>query len=87
MVKFPAKRDFQRMDIDEYHCSLLAKECGIEMPETHLFKDKYFGVKHFDRTPNGKLHVVSIAGLIDADYHMPSIDYTHIFSSVCSVDT
>ena len=52
------------------------------MPETKLFEDKYFGVERFDRIPNGKLHVVSVAGLIGADYRLPSIDYTHIFQ-VC----
>lgn len=56
------------------------------MPETRLFEDKYFGVERFDRIPNGKLHVVSVAGLIGADYRLPSIDYTHIFQ-VCAALT
>ena len=86
MVKFRAKRDPKRIGHDEYNYSLLAKECGIVMPETRLFEDKYFGVERFDRTPDGKLHVVSIAGLIGADYRMPSIDYSHIFR-VCAALT
>lgn len=86
LVKFRAKRDSKRIGIDEYRYSLLAKKCGIEMPETRLFEDKYFGVERFDRTSNGKLHVVSVAGLIRADYRMPSIDYTHIFQ-VCAALT
>lgn len=71
LVKFRAKQDPKRIGRDEYNYSLLAKECGIAMPETRLFEDKYFGVERFDRTPSGKLHVVSIAGLIGADYRMP----------------
>lgn len=86
LVKFRAKRDPQSIGIDEYRYSLLAKQCGIEMPETRLFEDKYFGVERFDRTPNGKLHVVSMAGLIGADYRLPSIDYVHIFQ-VCAMLT
>ena len=86
LVKFRAKRDPKRIGRDEYNYSLLAKECGIEMPETRLFEDKFFGVERFDRTPSGKLHVVSIAGLIGADYRMPSIDYLHIFQ-VCAALT
>ena len=39
-----------------------------------------------DRTPQGKLHVVSVAGLIGADYRLPSIDYKHIFQ-VCAMLT
>lgn len=86
LVKFRAKQDPRSIGRDEYRYSLLAKECGIEMPQTRLFEDKYFGVERFDRTPNGKLHTVSVAGLIGADYRMPSIDYLHIFK-VCSVLT
>ncbi len=86
LVKFRAKRDPRNIGIEEYRYSLLAKQCGIEMPETRLFEDKYFGVERFDRTPNSKLHVVSVAGLIGADYRLPSIDYTHIFQ-VCSILT
>lgn len=79
LVKFRAKRDPKRIGIEEYRYSVLAKKCGIEMPETRLFEDKYFGVERFDRTPTGKLHVASVAGLLGADYRLPSIDYTHIF--------
>ena len=86
LVKFRAKRDPKSIGLKEYNYSLLAKECGINMPDTHLFEDIYFGVERFDRTPKGKLHVVSIAGLIGADYRMPSIDYTHIFQ-VCAALT
>ena len=86
LVKFRAKRDSKQIGEDEYCYSLLAKECGIEMPETRLFEDKYFGVERFDRILNGKLHVVSVAGLIGADYRLPSIDYLHIFK-VCAALT
>lgn len=86
LVKFRAKRDPQSIGRDEYRYSLLARQCGIEMPETRLFEDKYFGVERFDRMPDGKLHVVSVAGLVGADYRLPSIDYTHIFQ-VCTLLT
>ena len=86
LVKFRAKRDPKRIGVDEYEYSVLAKKCGIEMPETRLFEGKYFGVERFDRAADGKLHVVSVAGLIGADYRIPSIDYTHIFQ-VCAALT
>lgn len=84
LVKFRAKHDPKRIGRQEYQYSLLAKECGLEMPETRLFEEKYFGVERFDRSANGKFHVISIAGLIGADYRMPCIDYSHIFK-VCSI--
>ena len=86
LVKFRAKRDPKNIGTEEYRYSLLAKQCGIEMPETRLFEGKYFGVERFDRTPEGKLHVVSMAGLVGADYRLPSIDYTHIFQA-CAILT
>ena len=81
LVKFPARYDRQDIGMLEYECSLLARKCGIEMPETKLFEGKYFGTKRFDRTSSGKLHVISMAGLVCADYRSPSIDYLHIFQA------
>ena len=86
LVKFRAKRDSKDIGVLEYHYSLLAKKCGIEMPDTRLFEGKYFGVERFDRAIGGKLHVVSVAGLIGADYRLPCIDYAHIFQ-VCAALT
>lgn len=86
LVKFQAKGDPKNIGATEYRYAQLAKACGIDMPETRLFEDKYFGVERFDRTPNGKLHVVSMAGLLCADYRVPSIDYLHIFK-VCTALT
>lgn len=86
LVKFRAKHDPKNIGINEYKYSLLAKKCGIEMPETRLFENKFFGVERFDRSSKGKLHVISIAGLINADYRIPCIDYTQIFQ-VCAILT
>lgn len=81
MVKFPSLVDKTDIGIEEYQISLLAKECGLEMPETRLFEDKFFGVERFDRLNNKKIHVVSLAGLLRADYRIPSLDYEHIFKT------
>ncbi len=85
LVKFRAQGDSKNIGQEEYHYSLLAKRCGVEMPETRLFENKYFGVERFDRTSTGKLHIVSVAGLIGADYRLPSIDYIHIFQICASL--
>lgn len=79
MVKFPAKNDPNTIGEEEYKYALLAKKCGVEMPEVRLFEDKYFGVRRFDRHEGEKLHVVSMAGLLRADYRTPCIDYWHVF--------
>ena len=79
LVKFRATHDPLNIGQLEYDYSKLAVKCGIEMPETRLFEEKYFAVKRFDRTLQGKLHVVSVAGLINADYRTPCLDYYGIF--------
>lgn len=82
LVKFRALHDPVSIGAREYEYSLLAKKCGVEMPETRLFEDRYFGTERFDRKGEKKLHTVSIAGLLRADYRLPSIDYSHIFKVV-----
>ena len=76
LVKFKATSDPVNVGEIEYNYSLLAKECGIQMAETRLFDDRYFGVERFDRTPQGKIHTISAAGLLNANYRIPSLDYS-----------
>ncbi len=75
LVKFAAAIDPPNVGQVEYAYSLLAARCGVIMPETRLFDQKFFGVKRFDRSDSGKEHVVSAAGLLNADYRIPSLDY------------
>lgn len=79
LVKFRASNDSADIGKTEYRYSLLAKKCGIEMPETRLFENTYFGVERFDRALSGeKYHVHSAAGLLHADYRIPSLDYVDL---------
>jgi len=76
LVKFKATNDPTNVGEIEYNYSILAKECGIRMPETRLFQGRYFAVERFDRTPQGKTHTISAAGLLHANYRIPSLDYS-----------
>ncbi len=76
LVKFRATLDPQNIGETEYQYSLLAKECGITMSQTRLFNDKYFGVERFDRVGTERIHTISAAGLLNADYRIPSLDYS-----------
>lgn len=86
LVKFKATNDPENIGIVEYEYSLLAKKCGINMPKTRLFDGKYFGVERFDRTLQGKIHTVSTAGLLHADYREPSLDY-ELLLKLCHILT
>lgn len=80
LVKFKALHDPKNIGETEYRYSLLAAKCGVEMPRTRLFENKYFATERYDRLADGgKIHVASVAGLLCADYRIPSIDYSHIF--------
>lgn len=76
LVKFKATSDPVNVGEIEYNYSILAKECGIRMAETRLFDSRYFGVERFDRTPHGKIHTISAAGVLHANYRIPSLDYS-----------
>ena len=86
LVKFRATMDPINTGCIEYEYSLLAKKCGINMPETRLFEGKYFGVERYDRTQENKIHTVSTAGLLNADYRVPSLDYLELLK-LCHILT
>ena len=79
MIKFPSTNDSEDAGPIEYAYSLMAKEAGVPMPETHLFRSKtrqrYFGIKRFDRDGDRRVHMHSLAGLVHADHRLPSMDY------------
>jgi len=76
LVKFRAGIDPVDVGKTEYDYAQLAGRCGINMPETRLFEDKYFATERFDRNHEGKVHTISVAGLLHADYRVPSLDYS-----------
>ena len=78
MVKFPNSLDGFHSGKIEYIYSLMAKEAGIDMPDTKLLhgeKNSYFAIKRFDRIGNQKVHIHSVCGLTHSDFRMPSLDY------------
>jgi len=82
IIKFAEKHDPQTSGELEYRYSLAAKAAGIDMPETHLFPLKNgggcFGVRRFDRTPQGKVHVHTACGLLHASHRYPTLDYENL---------
>jgi len=85
LVKFRSSFDPVNVGKIEYEHSLLAKRCGIEMPETRLFENKYFGVRRFDRDGEKRTHVHSAAGLLYASYRLPSLDYTALMKATMAL--
>jgi serine/threonine-protein kinase HipA len=40
MIKFASSQDPRDIGAIEYAYSLMAKDAGVDMPETHLFRDQ-----------------------------------------------
>ena len=78
MIKFPSAQDDAAAGATEYAYSLMARAAGVAMPETHLFtakKERYLGIKRFDRDGDRRIHMHSLAGLLHADHRVSSLDY------------
>jgi serine/threonine-protein kinase HipA len=83
IIKFNAKNDFPDSGSIEYAYSLMARDCGIEMPETRLFDSEnghlFFGVKRFDREGEKRFHSHTFGNLIQSNFRIPSCDYEMLF--------
>ncbi len=79
IVKFPASFDPASIGEEEYQYFCCARECGIEVPEFRLFPSErttgYFGCQRFDRTDQGKIHMISAGALLETSYRIPNLDY------------
>jgi serine/threonine-protein kinase HipA len=82
IVKFPAQADFPDIGAVELAHAHMAVACGIRMPEVRLLPSQsgpgYFAAGRFDRDGAQRLHVATAAGLLHADYRMPSLDYVDL---------
>lgn len=87
IVKYPALYDSSDIGIQEYNYNKAAERCGITVSETKLIpstkSEGFFATKRFDRDKKGqRIHKVSVAGLLEADYTIPCLDYTSLMKLV-----
>lgn len=80
IVKFPALVDPADIGPIEQAYATMARAAGIKMAESRLLPagegPGYFATRRFDRpAPGRRLHMISLAGAIEAPPHAPSIDY------------
>ncbi|HEY0615329.1 MAG TPA: type II toxin-antitoxin system HipA family toxin [Candidatus Elarobacter sp.] len=87
IVKFRGPLD--RADIGPLEAAYAeaARHAGIHMPRTRLISAQsgpgYFATERFDRKPaGGRVHMLSIAGMLDAEWTVPSIDYEMLLGAV-----
>ncbi|MDX8404688.1 MAG: type II toxin-antitoxin system HipA family toxin [Mariprofundus sp.] len=78
IIKFAAKKDLEKAGPMEYACYLMAQDAGLDMMESRLFtvgENRFFGTRRFDRIGNERIHMHSVANLIDANFREPALDY------------
>lgn len=80
IIKFRSNMDDYDIGLKEYVYSIIAKKSNIEMSKTVLLPSKncvgYFATQRFDRIDNNKkLHLHSVAGLLNIDFRTTFIDY------------
>lgn len=82
IVKFASRYDRRTIGEEEYRYMECARQCGIHVPEVRLFPSKYgkgyFGVKRFDREANGKIHMLTVSGLLEISHRTPNLDYNDL---------
>ena len=82
IVKFTNHIDNKDSGLMEYEYLECARECGINVPKTKLFKSNickgYLGIKRFDRDGDTRFHMVTVAGLLEVDYQSPCLDYKEL---------
>ena len=84
IVKFPNTTDGKDAGAIEYVYSIMAKNAGLKMTDTHLFPSGreagFFATRRFDREGENRLHVHTACGLINADFRTPSLDYEDLLA-------
>lgn len=83
LVKFPGSDDAPDCSAVEELYAQVANRCGLEMTATQFFElpggRTAFATKRFDRRGEQRVHVHSLAGLLHANFQVPSVSYEDFF--------
>ncbi len=86
LVKFPAQNEHKSVCLLENIYADYAVQVGLEMPEHNYFdisnEHGAFGVKRFDRNNNQRMHIHTLAGLLNTDFRIPTLDYMQLLRCV-----
>lgn len=79
IIKYRSTADPTTAAEEELAYANMARAAGINMPPTLVLRsnggDSYFAARRFDRSATGRLHMHTAAGLLNADFRTPSINY------------
>lgn len=75
LVKFRHTYDPKNIGEIEYHYNLVARQCGIDVPDFKLMEGKYFAVRRFDIENGERLHIATVSALLNEPISPPKMDY------------
>lgn len=86
LVKFPAQNEHKSVCLVESCYADYVKQAGIEMPPHRYIdiNDEHgaFAVKRFDRANGQRVPIHTLAGLLNVDFRLPSLDYSQLLRCV-----
>lgn len=86
IIKFPRSTDRPDVGKREYMVNQLAESVGIAVNEHALFPSSvcegFFGAKRFDRSVDGRVHMISLSSLLETSHTIPNLDYVHLFQVI-----
>ena len=79
LIKFQALNEHKEVCAIEDLYAIMARACQLEIPRTQYFdlgsQFAGFGVQRFDRMNELRIPVHTLAGFLNADFRVPSVDY------------
>jgi len=86
IVKFPSSMDPDNIGEKEFQANQLARKSGINVNEFRLLPSAkypgYFATKRFDRNKSTRVHMISLAAILEQSHRIPNLDYSHFFQVV-----
>ena len=87
IVKFRSSADLEDIGPLEAAYAAMARAAGLDISDTKLIPSGrgpgYFATKRFDRAPGDhRRHVLSVAGMLESDWRLPSLDYAGLLKAV-----
>ncbi len=81
LVKFRHTYDPPGMGAQEYRYNMLARKCGISVPDCRLINGKYFASRRFDISPAGeRIHTATAGALLAVPLSKPVLDYVNLLA-------
>ena len=79
LIKFQANNEHPEVCAIEHLYAQLARACGLEVPLTRHFELSgqlaAFATQRFDRYAGMRIPTLTLAGLLDVDFRVPSVNY------------